>query len=361
MVILREKHNSYLANVDSAVARESFEYHASEHLRLSGVYWGYSAAMLLGSEHEVMPSPEEIEKFVWSCFDEATGGFGGQAGHDAHITHTLSGIQLLVLVGKTDRLLETLNRDRLVSFIAKLQQLDGSVAGDMFGEVDTRFVLCAFLALKLLNRLDAIDVEKSLRWLSSCKNFDAGYGAVPGAESHAAQIWTVVASFALVDRCGVVRNGSDASFLSHANSLGWWLAERQNRSDGGLNGRPEKSSDVCYSWWVLASLEILGKTDWISREALESFIESCQDAESGGIADAPGNYPDVWHTFFGIAGLSLLRCSRDDILTMFECRSAPAAFDRGLQQIIDPRYAMPVSVLIRHFGSEYNLWFDSRP
>ena len=27
----------------------------------------------------------------------------------------------------------------------------------------------------------------------------------------------------------------------------------------GLNGRPEKLPDVCYSWWVLASLAILNR------------------------------------------------------------------------------------------------------
>ena len=35
--------------------------------------------------------------------------------------------------------------------------------------------------------------------------------------------------------------------------LGWWLCERQVDS-GGLNGRPEKQSDVCYSWWVTCVL-----------------------------------------------------------------------------------------------------------
>ena len=48
--------------------------------------------------------------------------------------------------------------------------------------------------------------------------------------------------------------------------LGWWLCERQ-LPGGGLNGRPEKLPDVCYSWWVLASLSILGKIHWIDRYA----------------------------------------------------------------------------------------------
>lgn len=87
--------------------------------------------------------------------------------------------------------------------------------------------------------------------------------------------------------------------------LGWWLSERQV-SDGGLNGRPEKLADVCYSWWVLSCLSIIEKLHWIDQDKLMSWILSCQDDETGGIADKPGNMPDVYHTCFGIAGLSLM-------------------------------------------------------
>lgn len=52
-----------------------------------------------------------------------------------------------------------------------------------------------------------------------------------------------------------------------ADQLGWWLCERQLPS-GGLNGRPEKLPDVCYSWWVLSSLTILGRLHWIDKNEL---------------------------------------------------------------------------------------------
>ena len=53
---------------------------------------------------------------------------------------------------------------------------------------------------------------------------------------------------------------SIAGALSSVNHdlLGWWLSERQCDS-GGLNGRPEKQPDVCYSWWILSTLSILGR------------------------------------------------------------------------------------------------------
>ena len=68
-----------------------------------------------------------------------------------------------------------------------------------------------------------------------------------------------------------------AALAQHADAeqLGWWLAERQT-AGGGLNGRPEKLPDVCYSWWVLSALAILGRLHWIDRPALQAFILDCQ-------------------------------------------------------------------------------------
>ncbi|CAD6899619.1 unnamed protein product, partial [Tilletia controversa] len=89
-------------------------------------------------------------------------------------------------------------------------------------------------------------------------------------------------------------------------SLSSWLSERQILPSGGLNGRPQKLEDVCYSWWVLSSLSMLGRLHWIDAGMLRGFILSCQDEEVGGMADREGNVSDVFHTLFGVAGLSLL-------------------------------------------------------
>lgn len=62
----------------------------------------------------------------------------------------------------------------------------------------------------------------------------------------------------------------------------------------------------CVSWWVLSALAILGKSHWIDAHALGKFVIDCQDPSGGGISDRPGNIADVFHTYFGIAGLALL-------------------------------------------------------
>lgn len=78
-------------------------------------------------------------------------------------------------------------------------------------------------------------------------------------------VWVCVAALAILDRLDIVDR----------DTLGAWLSERQLPS-GGLNGRPEKLEDVCYSWWDLASLSILGKLHWINRNKLIDFILSSQ-------------------------------------------------------------------------------------
>ena len=96
-------------------------------------------------------------------------------------------------------------------------------------------------------------------------NFDGGFGSRPGSESHAGLIYCCVGFLSITNNLHLV----------NADLLGWWLCERQLNS-GGLNGRPEKLPDVCYSWWVLSSLTILGRLHWIQKESLVKFVLACQ-------------------------------------------------------------------------------------
>ena len=102
-----------------------------------------------------------------------------------------------------------------------------------------RFSFCAAAALSLMGRLHTahIDLSKAVTFVCSCMNFDGGFGTRPGSESHAGQIYCCVGFLSILGELHRV----------DADLLGWWLAERQLPS-GGLNGRPEKLPDVCYSW-----------------------------------------------------------------------------------------------------------------
>jgi len=304
--LLTDLHISYIQGLGKN--KDDLVYHLTAHLRLNAVYWGFTALSILG--HPEALSRDEMIDFVMSCWDEEAGAFGAHPDHDAHLLSTTSAIQILV----TQDALDKIDKERVVKFILSLQQPSGVFAGDSFGETDTRFLYCAVNTLSLLGRLDEMNKDKAVEYIGRCKNYDGGFGSVVGAESHSAQVFVCVAALAILDRLDVV----------DVDILAWWLSERQLPS-GGLNGRPEKLEDVCYSFWVLSALSIINKVSSINADNLSAFILSAQDPEGGGIADRPGNMVDVFHTHFGIAGLSIL--------------GYPDLID------LDPVYCMPASVI----------------
>ncbi|KAH8105170.1 rab geranylgeranyltransferase [Cristinia sonorae] len=315
--------------------KDDLIYHMTSHLRLNAIYWGLTALCVMNRQDAL--DREEMIAFVMSCWDEEAGGFGAHSGHDAHIHATLSAIQILILQDASDKidvprvvncepskhifhsrrtLPEMLTEGLPLLVILSLQQPSGVFAGDAFGEIDTRFSYIAVQSLSLLGQLDKLNVDKTVSYVLKCRNFDGGFGAVVGAESHAAMVFVCVALLAILDKLDEIDQ----------ETLAWWLAERQ-LPNGGLNGRPQKLEDVCYSFWVLSAMSILGKLTWIDADKLIQFILSAQDPENGGIADRPGDQPDVFHTLFGVAGLSLLGYP-------------------GLETI-DPAYCLPESVTKR--------------
>lgn len=172
-------------------------------------------------DHKDALDRDEMIEFVMSCWDDeagrwwlkywlgsnrftATGAFGAHPDHDAHLLSTLSAIQILVTHDALDRLdiprvvkcmweidnlqpIAFLTTPPLCAVILSLQQPSGVFAGDSFGETDTRFLYCAVNALSLLGHLSDLDVEKTVSYIRKCRNFDGGFGAREGAESHAGQ------------------------------------------------------------------------------------------------------------------------------------------------------------------------------
>ncbi|XP_028795108.1 geranylgeranyl transferase type-2 subunit beta 1-like isoform X1 [Neltuma alba] len=320
--LVTEKHVRYILAAEKR--KDDFESVVMEHLRMNGVYWGLTTLDLLGKLDTV--DVNEFVSWVMSCQHES-GGFSGNIGHDPHILYTLSAVQVLALFNKLD----IIDVDKVTKYIVSLQNEDGSFSGDIWGEVDTRFSYIAISCLSILHCLDKINVEKAVKYILSCKNMDGGFGCTPGGESHAGQIFCCVGALAITGSLDLVDK----------DLLGWWLCERQVKS-GGLNGRPEKLPDVCYSWWVLSSLIMIDRVHWINKEKLIKFILNCQvvlaellscdfesDTENGGISDRPDDAVDIFHTYFGVAGLSLLEYP-------------------GVKPI-DPAYALPVDVVDRIF------------
>lgn len=91
-----------------------------------------------------------------------------------------------------------------------------------------------------------------------------------------------------------------------------WCVSRQI---GGMQGRPNKVEDTCYSYWIGGTLRLLGCDDLLDTDALTSFVLSCQ-TDMGGFSKVRGAYPDLLHSFYSMAWLSL---SQDQGLNHLHC------------------------------------------
>ena len=88
------------------------------------------------------------------------------------------------------------------------------------------------------------------------------------------------------------------------------------------------------------------KVNWIDKEKLATFIYKCQDADDGGIADRPGNMADIFHTFFGISGLSLLGHFRSSVIKSHENPNSINTHYPCLD--INPTYDLPQEIVEKY-------------
>lgn len=302
----QQKHFEYLTKIKNN--RDVFSYgdELRDHLNLPGAYWTVTSCFLMGLEI-TEGEREGLISWLMSCQNEDK-GFGGDTGHDSSVTCTLYALIILVLFDRLD----LVNKEEIKQYVMSLYHEEtGAFRGDKYGEIDGRFVYSAIYVLKLVGEAAP---TKCLSFFENCLNYDGGFGGTIDAESHAAYIFCSVGALCIMDK------------MSHfnVNNIKKLLSLRQT-SSGGFNGRPEKLPDVCYSWWVLASMDALGDIYNVNIEALEKYILSCQDEELGGFSDRPGNDTDVFHTFFALASLSLIDHQKYKL------------------KLVDPVYAIPVA------------------
>jgi len=147
----------------------------------------------------------------------------------------------------------------------------------------------------MLNDWSALDTEKIVEYIKSSQNYDYGIAQGPHEESHGGSTFCALASLALMGKLDT---------LPYQNRLLRWLV---NRQEFGFNGRPNKLQDTCYSFWVGASIGLLGHIDLITEKLTRHFTLSCQ-RKYGGFAKWPDSSqpPDVLHTYFSICGLSFI-------------------------------------------------------
>ncbi|CAI7996354.1 Geranylgeranyl transferase type-1 subunit beta [Geodia barretti] len=212
----------------------------------------------------------------------------------AHVAMTYTALAVLIMLGDD---LSRINRSAISRSLRNLQREDGSFQSMPFcGENDMRFVYSASCVCHILDDWSGIDVEKAVQFIRRSQGYDYGIGQMPHLESHGGSTFCAVASLSLMGRL-------DSAFSpEERRGLARWCLRRQVT---GFQGRPNKPSDTCYSFWIGASLELLGWFQYVNKEWNRGFLLSTRGKMVGGFAKWPESHPDPLHTCLGLAGLSL--------------------------------------------------------
>ena len=212
-----------------------------------------------------------------------------------HIAMTYTALASLLVLGDD---LSKLNRKAVIAGVRSLQLPDGSYKAALEGgENDMRFLYCAACICSMLGNWDGMNTETAVHYVMESISYDGGIGQGPGLESHGGSTYCAVAALVLMGRLedlGAVR----------LDRLARWCIFRQAQGSG-FTGRPHKPEDTCYSFWVGATLSLLGKLEMCDKESSRQFVLSTQDPVTGGLAKWPDTQTDPLHTYLGLSGLGI--------------------------------------------------------
>jgi len=212
------------------------------------------------------------------------------ANDQPHVTMTFTALMTLLMVGDD---LSRVNRSAIIQALPYLQRADGSlspVPGKF--ESDMRFIYCACVVSFILGDWSGINKDRVISYIRASQSYDYGIGQGPGQESHGGSTYCAVASLHLMDRM---------EDLPNKEGLIHWCVERQQT---GFQGRVNKPADTCYSFWIGATLTMLGAYPLVDYDYIRSFTLTTA-AKMGGFGKWENTYPDVLHTYMGFAGMSL--------------------------------------------------------
>ncbi|KAF0992835.1 hypothetical protein HZS_4688, partial [Henneguya salminicola] len=173
----------------------------------------------------------------------------------SHISCTHIAILCLLLL-KND--FKKFDRKSTLESIKSMQLSDGSFKCQTIdSESDIRFSYCACVICYLLSGWAYINVDRLVSYISSCQNYDGGFGLKPGLESH----------------------GICSKDINEATKT--WCCKLQTEL-GGFCGRPNKIPDTCYSFWVYGTLCQINGEDLVSLESHLKFLKNTENLKIGG-------------------------------------------------------------------------------
>lgn len=212
-----------------------------------------------------------------------------------------------------------ITRDKNNEFISYHTAYPGTFQNHINGESDLRSTYCAMVIASVLNLINYDDLENDpitkgvVNNIKNCQTFEGGLGPEPFCEAHGGYSYCGIATLVLLKKLNEI----------DTNSFVRWLLNRQMTKEGGFNGRTNKLVDSCYSFWQGSIFNMIYMGDnkftydmelLYDQLSLQAYILfACQNLQNGGLIDKPGKFPDLFHTNYATAGLSLSQeCLKDN-------------------------------------------------
>lgn len=221
--------------------------------------------------------------------------------NQGHIAMTYTALSTLITLGDN---LDRVDKKSILEGLRLLQQKDGSFKCIRTGsENDLRFLYCACAISYILGDWSAVDKDKAVEFIKSTRSFDGAMSLAPGLEGHGGSLFCGVASLVLMNREKEVLNDTnDPRVSSWRDEILHWCVNRQKE---GMQGRPNKNEDTCYSFWIGGTLHLLNCQHLLDEIALTKFVMDCQTDMGGFSKFRDGQFrPDLLHSFYSLCWLS---------------------------------------------------------
>lgn len=149
------------------------------------------------------------------------------------------------------------------------------------------------------------------RHVASCQTYEGGFGAEPHNEAHGGYAFCALSSLRILGRVDSI----------NVDALSSWLSRRQMGYEGGFSGRTNKLVDGCYSFWQGGATAVLD--GWLGEKEedgdgdddddaptfdevmLQRYILLCAQDVNGGLRDKPSKSRDFYHSCYNLSGLSV--------------------------------------------------------
>lgn len=238
-----------------------------------------------------------------------------EGGNDTRFGYMATGIRWILrgnIEGSVDGVPD-IEVDKFVRCVQMSETYDGGISEAPFQEAHAGFASCAICSLYLLDRLPLSasqapdnrprglsNLPMTLKWLAARQTltldeedaFDTLADETDSsATCHDAHAFVKTNSYP----SSTGRQAYDTQPTSHFELQ--WV---------GLNGRCNKIGDTCYAYWVCAPLKVLTHLDLVDPVPIRRWLLDRTQHAVGGFGKLPGDPPDIYHSYLGLATLAML-------------------------------------------------------